>query len=318
MLNFGMVGMNPGNGHPYSFTAVFNGFDPEALEICDFPIIRKYLTEHHCNREFIPGARVSHVWTQDRVLSEKIAAVSRIPHIANTLEQLVEECDGIIFARDDIWNHYEMARNIFRSGKPVYMDKLLCATSEELRLWSSEIPADYPLLTASSFRFAPLVEAARKKISAEKPMMVHGVSPCIWIRYAPHLLDALFAICGRDVVSVQNTGRDKHDIVTLTFADGLQAVLEVCENMALPMGLKFRYAAPKEALEVPYTDPTLESYFLSIAEMMKQFTLMVQEGIRPVSRAETLWMNRIVLAGIHSRENDNRKIYMEDFLNDLQ
>ena len=32
MLKFGIVGLNAGNGHPYSFSAVFNGYDPEALE----------------------------------------------------------------------------------------------------------------------------------------------------------------------------------------------------------------------------------------------------------------------------------------------
>lgn len=318
MLHFGMVGMNPGNGHPYSFTAVFNGFDPEALgKQCDFPIICKYLKEHHRNQTFIPDARVSHIWTQDRALSERVAAVSRIPNIAESLEQLVEQTDGIIFARDDIWNHFEMARFIFRTGKPVYMDKLLCATKDELKTWSREIPADYPLFTASSFRFAPLVKAAAATIAEKKPLMVHGVSPCIWIRYAPHLLDALFAICGRDVISVQNSGSAKKDIVTLTFADGLQAVLEVCEGMALPMGLKFRFAAPETALEVPYTDPTLESYFLSIAEMMKEFTSMVKQDTRPITWQETLLMNRIVLAGIESRENGGVKIMLDQFLNDL-
>lgn len=317
MLNFGMVGMNPGNGHPYSFTAVFNGFDPESLEKCDFPIIRQYLKQHHRNQEFISTARVSHIWTQDRALSEQVSAISRIPTIADSLEQLVAETDGIIFARDDIWNHFEMARPIFKTGKPVYMDKLLCATKEELKIWSREIPADYPLMTASSFRYAPLVKAAAQTVAEKKPLMVHGVSPCIWIRYAPHLLDALFAICGRDVVSVQNSGTDKRDIVTLTYGDGLQVVLEVYEGMALPMGLKFRFNAPEQALEVPYTDPTLESYFLSIAEMMKEFTAMAEQGTRPVTWQETLFMNRVVLAGIESRENGGIRIMMDQFLNDL-
>ena len=319
MLHFGMVGMNPGNGHPYSFSSVFNGFDPEALEkYCDFPIIRKYLTEHHRNREFISDARISPVWTHDRALSEKIAAVARIPHIADSLEQLAAETDGIIFARDDIWDHFSMARGLFRTGKPIYMDKLLCATEEELRIWSAEIPENYPLLTASSFRFAPLVEKAAQELRTCRPLMVHGVSPCIWIRYAPHLLDALFAICGREVVSVQNSGSDRRDIVTLTFSDGLQAVMEVYEGMALPMGLKFRFNAPEPALEVPYTDPTLESYFLSIAGMMQQFTAMAVKNIRPVTRAETLLMNRVVLAGIASREQGGRKIMMADFMSDLK
>ncbi|MBQ7177375.1 MAG: hypothetical protein IJS08_08175 [Victivallales bacterium] len=317
MLNFGIVGMNPGNGHPYSFTAVFNGFNPDALEQCDFPIIRQYLVQHHRNQQFIQNARVTHVWTQDRSLSEKIAAVSRIPNVVDSLAQLADETDAIIFARDDIWNHFEMARSLFRTGKPIYMDKLLCATQEELKIWSQEIPADYPLMTASSFRFAPIVKDAVAAVKARRPMAVHGVSPCVWIRYAPHLLDPLFEICGRDVASVQNSGSDKHDIVTLTFADGLMAVLEVHEGISLPMGLKLRFSAPEQAIDVPYTDPTLESYFLSIVEMMRQFTRMVEFGEYPVSRSETLFMNRVVLAALASREQGGRKILLSEFLPEI-
>ena len=318
MLHFGIVGMNEGNGHPYSFAASFNGFDPDALEKhCDFPIIRKYLTEHHRNREFIPEARVTHVWTQDPALSKRVAAVSKIPHVANSLEELAEAVDGIIFTRDDIWNHAAMATPLFRTGKPIYMDKLLCATEAELRAMLPAIGEDYPLLTASSFRYAPVVREAARALQGRRPMAVRGVSPCIWIRYAPHLLDALFAICGRDLATVQNTGRDKQDTVTLTYADGLQAVLQVFDGIALPMGLELHFHAPDAPLAVPYTDPTLESYFLSIVEMMREFTRMAATGARPVSMQETVFMNRVVLAAIASREHGGARIRLADFLPDL-
>lgn len=318
MLNFGMVGMNQGNGHPYSFSAVFNGFDPKALEeSCDFPIIRQYLTAHHGNREFIPNARVSHIWTQDRKLSEKVASVSRIPHIVDSLEELASEVDGIIFARDDIWNHYSMAAKLFRTGKPIYMDKLLCDKADDLRNLSASLGGNYPLMTASSFRYAPLVTEAAEFIKKHPPLTVHGTSPCVWVRYAPHLLDALFAVCGRAVESVQSTGTDKRDTVCITFSNGLQAVLQVFEGMALPMGLSFYFEAPQQPLTVPYTDDSLESYFLSIVNMMKEFTEMADGGARPVPLQETLLLNRIVLAGIISREQGGVRIRMAEFMEDL-
>ncbi len=318
MLNFGIVGMNEGNGHPYSFAASFNGFDPEALEkYCDFPIIRKYLAAHHRNQEFIPEARISHIWTQDRAVSEGVAAVAKIPHICSSLEEMAAKVDGIIFTRDDIWNHFEMASPLFRTGKPVYMDKLLCATEQELRSFLGIIGRDYPLLTASSFRYAPLVKKAAEFMRGREPFTVHGTSPCIWIRYAPHLLDALFAISGRDVVTVQNTGSEGRDTVTLTYRNGLQAIMQVFDGMALPLGLTYRFRAPQAPYEVPYTDDTLESYFLSIVEMMRAYTRMVVTGVRSVTLEETVFMNRVVLAGIASRERNGGKIVMDEFLADL-
>ncbi|MBQ7208724.1 MAG: hypothetical protein IJS01_13075 [Lentisphaeria bacterium] len=318
MLNFGIVGMNEGNGHPYSFAASFNGFDPEALEkYCDFPIIRKYLTTHHRNQEFIPEARISHIWTQDRAVSEGVAAVAKIPHISSSLEEMASQVDGIIFTRDDIWNHFEMASPLFKTGKPIYMDKLLCATEPELRAMLKIIGRDYPLLTASSFRYAPLVKEAANFMRDKSPLTVNGESHCLWIRYAPHLLDALFAISGRDVKTVQNTGTDRRDTVTLTYGSGMQAVMQVFDGMAGTLGLTYRFAAPQLPYEVPYTDKTLESYFFSIVEMMRAYTRMALGKERSVTLEETVFMNRVVLAGIASREQGGKKIEMKDFLADL-
>ena len=284
MLNFGMVGMNEGNGHPYSFSAAFNGFDDRALEKdCDFPIIRQYLRAHHRNQEFISGARISHIYTPDPELSAKVARVANIPHIAGSLEELAEKTDGIIFARDDMWNHWPMAGNLFRTGKPVYMDKLLAHTVEDLKKFIAAAGEDYPLLTASSYQFAPNIRQAAATMPLDKLMLVRGVSPVIWIRYAPHLLGALFRVCGNDIVSVQNCGCDRADTVVLTYRSGLQAVMQVFEGISLPLGLDFHFHSPQSPISVPYTDETLESYFLSIVEMMRGFTVMVQNGTRAVS-----------------------------------
>jgi len=47
MLKFGVIGMNEGNGHPYSFSAIFNGYDEDALEQCPFSSSKAYLNAHH-------------------------------------------------------------------------------------------------------------------------------------------------------------------------------------------------------------------------------------------------------------------------------
>ena len=31
-IRLGMIGMNDGNGHPYSWSAIFNGYDPIEME----------------------------------------------------------------------------------------------------------------------------------------------------------------------------------------------------------------------------------------------------------------------------------------------
>ena len=57
MLRFGIIGLNEGNGHPYSFSAIFNGYDESRLEECPYAAIRAYLPAIHQNRCIIPDAR---------------------------------------------------------------------------------------------------------------------------------------------------------------------------------------------------------------------------------------------------------------------
>ena len=315
MLKLGIIGINEGNGHPYSYTAVFNGYNEKALdEECPFEIIKKYLKAHHRNQEFINDARVTHIWTQDRGLSENIANVSNIPHIADSIEDLIENVDAVIFARDDMWNHWKMAEPVIRAGKPLYMDKLLAHNSEDLEKFITAAGPDYPLLTASSFRFAPELEKAKQEIDISKVRSVHGMSPCVWVRYAPHLLDPIFSLFGRDIESVQNTGTDKADTVNINYKNGLQAVLQVIEGISLPLEVTCYSACNIPPRQVLYTDADLSSYFHSIVNMMSAFTDMLKSGKKTVSFEETVFLNRVVLAGIESRENNNRKIKLNEIL----
>ena len=308
MYNIGMVGLNPGNGHPYSFSAVFNGFNQDALdEFCEFSLIRKYLRDFHDGRDFIPEARVSHIWTENADVSRKIAAVSRIPHIASSLDELVESVDAILFARDDVWNHWEMSKKIFASGKPLFMDKLLSPDRSELAHFA-ECAHNYPLMTSSSFRWSALVDAAAQLLSSAELATVYGAAPCIWERYAPHLLEPLFHLIGNQVVSVQNAGAENADTVILTFANGVQAVLQVFERLSLPLELTFRFRGDHPPYTMPYTDPTLEHYFFSIVKMMKEFTGMLKTGITPTPLQNTLLLNKVVIAALESRQNNGKKI----------
>ena len=309
MLKLGIIGINEGNGHHYSYTAVFNGYNEKTLdEKCPFEIIKKYLKAHHRNQEFIKDTRVTHIWTQDRALSENIASVSNIPYIAGSIEELTENVDAVIFARDDMWNHWKIAEPVIRSGKPLYMDKLLAHNKEELENFIAHTGHDYPLLTASSFRFSQEIEKAKQEIDVSKVRSIHGMSPCIWVRYAPHLLDPIFSLFGRDIESVQNTGTDKADTVNINYKNGLQAVLQVIEGISLPLGFTCYSAGNIPPRQVLYTDADLNSYFNSLVNMMASFTDMVRNGNKNVLFEDTVFLNRVVLAGIESRENNNRKI----------
>ena len=297
MLKFGMIGLNEGNGHPYSYSAVFNGYNETALlQDCPFDIIKDYLVKHHRNQNFISNAMVSHIWTQERKLSQQIAEICNISYIVEKPEQMIGEVDGIIFARDDIWNHWEMAKPFIDAGLPIYMDKLMAHDLDTLEKFVSATGKDYPIMTASSFRFSPEVEKAGNTLDLSKVKTIHGISPCIWVRYAPHLLDPICSLFGYDVKTAVNLGKKHASTVFIEYHNGLTIIVQVIDGIALPLEFRCFSGNGISPYTVQYTDPTLESYFTSICRMLQEFTRMIESEDFSLSGFEqSVKLNKLII-----------------------
>ena len=76
-LRIGILGMTEGNGHPYSWSAIFNGFNKAEMAKCPYPVIPVYLGKQPPENFGIPGARITCIcctgW-QTREEAERIAA----------------------------------------------------------------------------------------------------------------------------------------------------------------------------------------------------------------------------------------------------
>ena len=58
LLRFAMLGMIEGNGHPWSWSAIINGYDREKLAACPYPVIPQYLNARPAGTVNIPGAHL--------------------------------------------------------------------------------------------------------------------------------------------------------------------------------------------------------------------------------------------------------------------
>ena len=61
-IRLAMLGMVDGNGHPYSWSAMFNGYDPAEMARCPYAGIPAYLDKEPKETLRIPNARVTHIW----------------------------------------------------------------------------------------------------------------------------------------------------------------------------------------------------------------------------------------------------------------
>jgi len=71
-LRLAMLGMIEGNGHPYSWSAIVNGYDPVEMAECPYPSIIAYMGRQPLESIGIPGARVTHIWTDDPADAPKV------------------------------------------------------------------------------------------------------------------------------------------------------------------------------------------------------------------------------------------------------
>lgn len=191
IIRLGIIGLSPGNGHPYSWSAICNGYDSAEMHSCPFPVIPEYLGMQSWPSARIPNVEVTHIWTQDIVLSKHIAKASRITNVINNYEDMIGHVDGILLARDDAENHYQYAKPFLEAGLPIYIDKPL-ATSQSralellnLQQYSSQI------FTCSALRFATTLKPAT--ISSSDVKRVLATTPKYWSTYAVHIIEPIIA-----------------------------------------------------------------------------------------------------------------------------
>lgn len=297
MIRLGVIGLNEGNGHPFSYSAMFNGFDPEALRTrCPFALIKEYLPRDHRNEVFIDGAKVTHVWTQDRKLSEDVAAVCKIPEIVGHYSDLIGKVDAVLLARDDPWNHLEMARPFLEKRIPIFIDKQLASTEADLQAMLRLIGDGYPLMAGSPIRYCRDVGEARDQKPWKGVRSIHGMSRVSWMRYGHHVFEGIAAIWGLDIRSVRSlSAKPDHDIVQIEWRSGMNAILEFMPNAALPIHFTC-FSEGEPAFTVPFTD-----YFHGFREMLLAFTVMLQGGKPPIPFEEILGIAKVVLAGDASK-----------------
>lgn len=226
--------MSPGNAHPYSWSAIINGqFDGEEITRIGYPAVAAYL---EANRDTLglPAAKVTHVWAQEREIAESICKAAGVTVVVNELAEMIGEVDAVILARDDPENHKEMARPFIEADVPIFIDKPLAYSAEDLDWFSAQSAAGRFIMSCSSMRYANEVRVARQELkSLGKLELVTAVGKKDWKKYGIHLLEAIFAILDDpEVRSVKSVGEEDREIVHLRLEDGPDVTLHLFNEIS--------------------------------------------------------------------------------------
>ena len=306
MLKLGIIGMSPGNAHPYSWSALINGrYDAEEIIKVGYPGVSAYLD---ANKDTlgINSALVTHVWTQDKKISESIARTTGIKNISGKIEDMVGKVDAVLLSRDDPENHVRMAKPFLKVGIPLFIDKPLAITHKDLAYFSQENAKGKLLMSGSSMRYANECRSAKTEIaSLGKLELVVGTGKKDWIKYAVHILEAIMAILDDpEPVSVKNVGKPHKDVVYIEYENGIQIVLNIFMDIAPTFQVSLFGQKGWKLIDI-------KNSYSMFRDNIIEFIRSVQEGRSRLDFEKTVNIIRTIIAGKESLEQGGKTIYLK-------
>ena len=240
-LKLGIIGMSSGNGHPYSWSAIFNGYKSDAMENCGFPAIPRYLEKQQFPKDSISDANVTHVWTQDIAISNHLAAAANIANVVKDPADMIGQVDGILLARDDAETHYEFAAPFLEAGLPIYIDKPICLSEKELDdLYAlQKFPGQIFTCSAVSYgREFQLTDAIRTKVG--ELQYIYASTPKDWEKYGIHVIEPLLKISGDQgkLRRYQRWTQGNNYSVNYYWDSGFQATIAALGDLKCPISLR--------------------------------------------------------------------------------
>ncbi len=303
MLKLGIIGMSEGNGHPYSWSSIINGdFDRTEMDKCGYPLIPVYL---EANRDTlgIGGAKVTHIWTQDRTISKHIALASRIETVMDRAEKMIGRVDAVLLARDDPENHVSMAKPFLDAGIPIFIDKPLASNSADLAYFAGQHAAGKLIMSCSSMRYAVECQTAKKELESLGKIVLASVTGAkSWIKYGVHMLEALFALLDDPrAASVQHVSESGRDIVLIRFQNGLLASVHIFMEMAPTFQLSLFGRSGWRVTEI-------KDYYAMFRANLEEFVLSVREGRSRLAFEKTENIIRTLIGATDSLERGGEKV----------
>jgi len=310
-LRLAMLGMIEGNGHPYSWSGIVNGYSPAEMAKCPYAAIPAYMGCQQLETVSIPGARVTHVWTDDPADAPKVAAASLIANVARNAEDVINHVDAVVIATDDGNDHVRRARPFIEAGLPVFVDKPMATNVAELRQFVQWHQAGKIVLSTSGMRYAPEMKLNdEQKARIGDLRWITSFTCKTWERYGIHALEAVEPLLGPGFVSVQAHTDSGGDVMHLTHRTGVRVTIGALHDAYGSFGSVHLYGTKGDlALKL------VDTYHAFRAQLVA-FIDMLHTGIRPLPFDETVELMAVIIAGIRSRELGGSKINVTDIINE--
>lgn len=303
-----MLGMIPGNGHPYSWSAIINGYNPEKMAQCPYPVIAQYLGAQPAGTVQVPGVQVTHIWTDNPDEAPLVAEAALIPNVVARPEDVIGQVDAVLVATDDGDDHVERARPFVEAGLPVFIDKPLATNLPDLKQFIAWKKSGAKILSSSGMRYAPEFQ----ELENQPWLWLTAITPKTWERYGIHLLEPIYKLLGPGFQDVRSERTSGSDIVYLRHQSGTQVTLAAIESAVGSFGVFTAYG--KDGFKSIRTQNT----YIAFRSQLLSFIEFVRTGQDPFPFSQTVEMMAGIIAGILSRNQNGKQISIPQLLKELE
>jgi len=309
-IRLAMLGSTPGNGHPYSWSAMFNGYDREIMtKECPFAGIPQYLNKQPTEGLTIAGAKVTHIHCigDGGFTAEHVAKCTLIPNVVEKPTDVIGHVDAVVIATDLGHEHVARARPFVEAGLPVFIDKPLTDNAPDLKIFKQWVAEGKAIMSSSSMRYTK--EFMPYRLSTRELGDIRFVSittPKSWECYGIHALEAIYPILGPGFISARNTGTIDRNIVHLKHRCGADAIVVASADMYGSFGcLQLCGTAGKVQL-------ASGDSFYAFKTQLEAFIGYLRTGVYPFPFSETVELMQLVIAGIRSRDEGGREVSLSE------
>ncbi len=301
--SMGIIGLSEGNGHPFSYSSIVNGYSDEGLAKSGWPGIYDYVRRRHRSEFGIEGMAITHAWTQDPDVTERLCAACLIPNAVKDRQDLMGAVDAVIIARDDYETHFQMARPFLEAGLPVFVDKPLSLELSELRAFKPYLEKGQ-LMSCSGMRYSRELDEPRADLAAYGRLkLIRGAIVLSWEKYGIHLLEASLALSMARPVSVRMSLAE-HASAVVSLEDGVSIQIDALGECARTFHIEIFGTQRNGAFDI--TDN-----FSMFRRMLWQFAESIRTGQPAIPPDRTLEIMRVLIAGRMAR-NENREVFLNE------
>jgi hypothetical protein len=302
-IRLGMMGISEGNGHPFSFSTIINGYSDAGLAASGWKVIYDYVRRRDASEFGIDGLDVTHAWTQEKKTTRKLCDACLIPNAVSDWRDMIREVDAVIIARDDFENHFSMAMPFLEAGRRVFLDKPLSLDPAELRTFRPYLE-NGRLMSCAGLYYAKELDQTRATIeSYGRLKLIRGAVVMSWEKYGVHLLYAIFSFIKSRPVSIQVL-KAPHFSAAIELDDGCLLQIDALGDCPKTFSIDIWGEKGRSSHEI-------EDNFSMFRRMLWHFCQMVKTNKPTMDPAITMNIMRVLIAG-RTAKIENRKVGLDE------